>query len=233
MKILRRGSFAVGAVAAAIAAFSAAPALANLAYDWQTGAGDCNAACNANYSYTVADTFTVNSGVTLNALALYDSSQATIGTDIYVALFNDTTNSTVITLDFKGVTDPTKAMYVTLGISGGPITLIAGDVYSIEAWGFTSTNETYVHTQDNDNIVFNSFGGALSDYGSENCNGQTGVFQATNTTLSCYRDMHGMDFFGAGSFNIPEPPGWGLVLGGIGAMSWFAMRRRRRSPSGA
>jgi hypothetical protein len=227
---MRTKSKVLGICLAAAAALFAVPASAHLVYDWQTGSGYCDASCNTQYSYTVADTFSVNSSVKVSGLSLYDSSMGMIGSDIYVALYNDTTNSVVTQIDFKGVTDPSHSIFVTQAISGGPVTLIAGDTYSIEAWGFTNANELYVHNSGKDNVFFNSMGGALSDYGSENCNGGTGVFQATNTGLACYRDMHGFDYFGAGSFDVPEPSSWALLLAGLAGIGFTAIRRRRRSP---
>jgi hypothetical protein len=222
--------------ATAVAGFWAAPASAELVYYWQGGGGGTD----QSYSYVVADTFEVNSSnVSVDKLSVFDSAYATggsISTDIYVALYNDTTNSLVISpIDFNGVTDPSKSPYVSITLSHS-VQLVAGDTYSIEAWGFNSTNmldELYVNTNGNSDVGFNSLGGALTDDGSGNCNlDSTTAFNAV-TGSGCSNPganfhNHGNDFFGAGSFEVPEPPSWALMLGGFAGLGFFGYRRRRQ-----
>lgn len=226
----------MGICGAAAVALGAAPASADLVYSYQTGSGYCGDTCNGNYPYTVADTFSVNAaGVSVSGLSLFSPTAGTISGDYYVALYNDTTNALVTEIDFKGTNVATKDSYVTVAISGGPVTLVSGDTYSIEAWSATGTNNPlplYVYNSSNgkDNIGFNGLGNELTNVGSENCNGSDGPFQATNTGLTCYRDMHGMNFFGAGSLSVvPEPSSWLLLLSGLAGMGWFGFRRRNQS----
>jgi hypothetical protein len=43
--------------------------------------------------------------------------------------------------------------------------------------------------------------------------------------------MHGTDFFGAGSFDVPEPPGWALLAAGFAGLGMIALRRKQRGSS--
>jgi hypothetical protein len=215
------------ALAGAILALSIANASADtLVYNDTTTAG------NSTYPGIVSDNFTVNQpGVLIGSLAVFDSTKGTIGTDLTVSLYNDTTNTAVATVDFNGTAynGVNGSFFVTKAIS--PVSLISGDTYSVEAWGFSNT-QLYVDPNATPTAVtFNSLGGALSNLGATNYDGASSGPCNMTTGLNCsgsgHFNTHGQDFFGAGSIGaVPEPSTWAMMILGFAGIGFMAYRRK-------
>jgi len=214
------------ALAGAILALSIANASADtLVYNDTTTAG------NTMYPDIVSNNFTVNqSGVVIGSLAVFDSSKGTISTDLTVSLYNDTTNTAVATFDFNGTAynGVNGSYFVTHAIT--PVSLISGDTYSVEAWGFSNT-QLYVDISGPSPVTFNSLGGALSNDGSTNFNGGSSGPCNMISGLGCSGvgplNSHGQDFFGAGSIGaVPEPSTWAMMILGFFGIGFMAYRRR-------
>jgi hypothetical protein len=216
------------ALAGAILALSIANASAvTLVYNDTTTAG------NTAYPFLVSNNFTVNkSGVLIDSLDVFDSTKGTIGSDLTVSLYNDTTNTAVATVDFKGTAynGVNGSFFVSKTIS--LVSLIQGDTYSVEAWGFSPT-QLYVDTSGTSKVTFNSLGGALSDLSATNfaggvpsppCNMITG----SNCSGVGNLNVHGTDFFGAGSIDaVPEPSTWAMLILGFCGLGFVAYRRKQ------
>ena len=213
------------ALAGAMLALSMANASADtLVYNDTTTAG------NSTYPYIVSNNFIANQSVVVNSLAVFDSSKGTISTDLTVSLYNDTTNTPVATFDFNGsaYNGVNGSYFVTHAIT--PVSLISGDTYSVEAWGFSST-QLYVDTSGPSPVTFNSFGGALGNDGSTNFNGGSSgpcnMINGLNCSGSGPLNSHGQDFFGAGSIGaVPEPSTWAMMILGFFGIGFMAYRRR-------
>jgi hypothetical protein len=137
----------IGAVAIAVAfGISGSSAYAaTLLYDNTTGG-------TGTYPGALVETFTVNqTGVAVTSLAAYDSAAFNssgptgITTNIYVGLYNDTTGSAAIAaVNFNGTAyNGTGGSYFVTKSLSTSYSLVSGDTYSIEAWGFNSTNGDY------------------------------------------------------------------------------------------
>lgn len=214
-------------LAACAFVLSAVPSFAGPVYTWNGGSNGST----SNYSYAVADNFTVNwADWAVNSLSLYDSTKGTIGNDIFVVLYNDTTNTLVASLDFKNVTDPTASQFVSKSLATA-INLVKGDTYSIEAYGFTASNKLYVDTAGTSSISFDGMGGALSDLSSSNCNLGAHAFNGLSDASCSPLNAHPKDFFGGGSLSVidvPEPATWSVLIAGLLMFGFTTLRNRGR-----
>jgi hypothetical protein len=175
-------------VALAAAAVLCAPsAFANtLVYNTTTLTGTLG-----TYPGDLVESFTVNqAGLDVVDLAVFDSqanptgrTHAGITTNLMVGLFNDTTDTVAIAaVNFNGIAyNGTGGSYfVTKAVA--PYTLINGDTYSIEAWGFNSTDED-LYNGGNPAVTFNSLGGALTNIsGASSATGHTATNIDGNST---------------------------------------------------
>src|ERR1039458_7965645 len=117
-------SVLAGTIAATLGCLVSSANADTLVYNDTTTAG------NSNYPYVVSNNFTVNQAVSVTGLAVFDSTKGTISTDLYVGLYNDTTNSVVISpVDFNGTAynGVGGSYFVTKAVT--PLTLISGDTY--------------------------------------------------------------------------------------------------------
>ena len=185
----RSVAFATAAMlGATLVTLATASHAATLVYNDTTTAG------NTNYPQQVSDNFSVSANnIFVTELAVFDSTKTTISADLYVGLYNDTTNSVVIApIDFNGLAynGTGGSFFVTVAVT--PVALINGDTYSVEAWGFNSTN-LYADTSGPSAVTFNA-SPFLSNLNSSNnvvpgtlCNMSTGVGCTAATVGSILR----------------------------------------------
>jgi hypothetical protein len=98
------------------------------------------------YPGTLVETFTVGqTGLQVNALAVFDSGKNGITTSLMVGLYDDTAGSAAIAaLNFSGTAyNGTGGSYFDTKTLVTPFALTNGHTYSIEAWGFNSTDGFY------------------------------------------------------------------------------------------
>jgi hypothetical protein len=239
------------AVAAAMGVMGSSVHADTLVYDDTTVAGALG------YSFSLANTFKVNSGgLFVDKLAAFDSPKANIPADrhITVGLFDDTTNSVAIAaIDFASQTfNGVGGSYYT-SIAIAPYALISGHTYSIEAWGFDNSCGTsctgaffvpHAFGETAGGITFNSLGGMLTDIlatgvgkAATQWNAHTGLFDALGGTgddsnLRYNTGVGGSDFTGAASLEVivtPLPAALPLFATGLGAMGLFGWRRKRKA----
>jgi hypothetical protein len=221
-----------------------------------------NSASAANgtttYPGDLVESFKVNQpNLLVTALAAYDSFKNGITSNIFVGLFNDTTNSVAIAaVNFNGTAyNGTGGSYFdTKAIA--PYSLVSGDTYSIEAWGFSDTDGFFSHFGGG-GASFNPSTYSLSDVpttlsaavgnSASNVDGTTtgglvnGLCQGNTTACQAspnYLRFSGTDFAAAGSLEISEVPGPiagaglpGLVFATLGLLGW-GWRRKRAASSG-
>lgn len=148
----------------------AAPASASSLIYSDTTAPGSSAFTNAgatlgNYPFDLtSSSFTVKaSGLYLFGLGVYDYNKGAVSVGVKVGLYNDTTNTGVVTLNIGGTAyDGTGGSMFTTESVGTPIALISGDTYSIKSWGWPSTPNTI-----GENLgtltTFNTLGGDLTN----------------------------------------------------------------------
>jgi hypothetical protein len=167
----------------------------------------------SSYPGDLVESFTVNqSGQVVVDLAVFDSvanptggSHGGITTNLMVGLFNDTTNTAAIgPVNFNGTAyNGTGGSYfVTQAVT--PYALINGDTYSIEAWGFNSTDEALV--SGSPGVTFNSLGGALSNIsGASSTTGNTATNIDGNSTGGLINAISGNTETYPGTGGYPNP----------------------------
>jgi hypothetical protein len=197
---------------AAAAVLCASSAFANtLVYNTTTLTGTLG-----TYPGDLVESFTVNeAGLNVVDLAVFDSqanptgrTHAGITTNLMVGLFNDTTNTVAIAaVDFNGTAyNGTGGSYfVTKAVA--PYTLINGDTYSIEAWGFNSTDEDlYNGGTPQGAVKFNSLGGALTNVsGASSAVGNTATNIDGNSTGGLINAISGNTGPYPGTGGYPNP----------------------------
>ena len=218
-------------ILAVAAALCAGVASADATVYETTGVNVDNAG-NQAYGQMLGLDFEVQgSSVWVTHLGAFDDHQkGLISTDISVGLFDLTTGTSVINpISFlNAVGDPGVSNYIYQNLNN-PVLLTLGHQYSVQAFGFNSTDRNYntniapeinngSNAQSTSPITFNSFGGQL--YNLDSRYGGTSMGYGTAFAHS--------SAFGAGTLTVsavPEPETYAMLLAGLGALSFVGRRR--------
>jgi hypothetical protein len=222
------------AVVAVFVAFGPSAYASTLVYNDTTAPGNL-----ANYNPQVANSFTVTANnVVVFDLAVFDSPKTTIMNNLYVGLYNDTTKTAVINfIDFNGTAyNGGGSYFVTKAVA--PVTLVDGDTYSVEAYGFGGTF-LYFDSSGPSKVTFNGAGLLTNLNSSNNVGPGTLCVMSNASATGCTASPNGgslhiqvVDDFGAGSLVVeqtPLPSTWLLMLGGLVGLSFFAYRGTKKN----
>ncbi|MEI6419407.1 MAG: PEPxxWA-CTERM sorting domain-containing protein [Sphingomonadales bacterium] len=173
---------------------------------------------NQAYTDNLGLDFTVNSAFTVHKLGAFDDGSNGITADVFVGIWNLDTQAYVTPLvNFNGSTAAAASAYALKGIT--PVLLTPGH-YSVVAYGFDTANlnfNTNISGQNGSSpIVFNSFGGRLSNVQSR----YGGGANPSSGSVFGFESA-----FAGGTLGVPEPGAWAMLIAGM-AMVGIAARRR-------
>lgn len=190
------------------------------------------------FNGNLANFFTVNSPVTVVSLGVFNASGSGFITGpIQVGLYDVTTSTQVgTTVTFQGQYTP-QGLGFDVFQSITPVTLVAGDLYEVDAVGFGAADPNgNRNTGSSSGPVLNNLGGALSfPAGYSVYSFSTTLDFPTSTTNGGVLDRGGpaddpniLALYDAGTFEtavIPEPGS--LLLLGTGLVAFAGLLRRK------
>jgi hypothetical protein len=176
--------------------------------------------------------FVSNKNTVINGLGAFTNGNSAIK----VNLWDITAGNTLVAS--TTVTAPSgSSRYVYNPI--GPMSLVAGDTYQVEAAGYTSNNKWYNPDQPGGAgpVGFNQLFGAYTEIGAyfyrDPTYASSGIVPANLTVATTPNfDINNLQYgfaYGAGSItSAPEPATWLLMIAGVGMMG-AALRYRRKT----
>jgi hypothetical protein len=186
--MLKKRAVYSAAVVAALACVGSSANAATLLYN------DTSQTGNGTYPGTLVETFTVSQGnLVVSDLAAFDSGKNGITGHVMVGLYDDTAGSVAIAaVDFHGAAyNGTGGSYFDTMALPSAYALISGHTYSIEAWGFTATDNDYF-LQNGGAVSFNPSTYALTNVpGTTGASGNAATNIDGNTTGGLFNALFG------------------------------------------
>jgi hypothetical protein len=176
--------------------------------------------------------FLSNKNTVINGLGAYTDGNSAITVDLWdITAGNTLVASTVVTAP----SGPSRYVYNSIG----PMNLVAGDTYQVEAAGYTASNKWYNPDQPvrNGPVGFNQLFGAYTEIGAyyyrDPSYASSGIVpavltEATNPNYDINTVFYGFAYAAGSITSAPEPATWLLMVTGVGLMG-AALRYRRKT----